>query len=207
MSNRLALQLLPILEGIIKDSDDEMEMAVRLAIIGNVIDFGIFKDVDIKGEVEGFLFFGLSIDDFDKFCTKVVQNDRILYILDNAGEIVFDRLLIGELIKRGKEVTAVVRGGPVLNDVTMADADDTGLLNLCQVVDNGSDCVGTVLEECSPGFVNAYYDFPFVISKGQANYETLIGSRKDIAFLFMAKCEVVAGHLSVPEKGMILKVL
>lgn len=203
--NGIALGLYPSLKETVSVSADPLQTAARLAIAGNVIDFGVFTSVDIGGSVSRALETSIAVDDYRSFTEAVDEAAGILYLLDNAGEIVFDRLLIEELTARGKKVTAVVKGSPVLNDVTLEDAVQTGLTDICAVMDNGCDGIGTILEWTSPAFRDAYDQAEFVISKGQGNFETLFGNRKRTHFLFQAKCEVVARELDLPFGSMLLK--
>ncbi|MBI5103163.1 MAG: DUF89 family protein [Nitrospirae bacterium] len=202
--NEIALGLYPSLKQKVIRSDEPLQTAARLAIAGNVIDFGIFTSVDIEGSVSRALESPLSVDDYASFKRSVHEAENILYLLDNAGEIVFDRLLIEELTSLGKKVTAVVKGSPVLNDVTYEDASQTGLAGLCDVIDNGSDCIGTIMEWTSAGFRDEFSRADLIISKGQGNFETLAGTDKNIYFLFQAKCEVVSRELGRLLGSMIL---
>jgi uncharacterized protein with ATP-grasp and redox domains len=203
--NRIALGLYPSLKSAIEKSPDPLWTGARLAIAGNVIDFGIFTSVDIEGAVKKAFNPQIAVDDFDAFKETVLQCDEILYLTDNAGEIVFDRLLIETLNRLGKKVTAVVKGAPVLNDSTLEDAKETGLAALCEVIDNGSDAVGTMLDWTSPAFQKAFNDARLVISKGQGNFETLAGNEKTIFFLFQSKCDVVSKELRLSKGSMLLK--
>lgn len=188
----------------VEGSSDPLLTAARLAIAGNVIDFGIFTSIDIGGSIERALA-EIAVDDFDLFKSSVRRARDILYLLDNAGEIVFDRLLIERLRASGKNVTAVVKGSPVLNDVTMKDAVETGLGDICRVIDNGSDCVGTILQWTSAQFREEFLSTDLVISKGQGNFETLSGNQKEVFFLFQAKCSVVSKELDLSPGSMLLR--
>jgi uncharacterized protein with ATP-grasp and redox domains len=203
--NNLALELYPGLKDETRRSDDPLWTAARLAIAGNVIDFGIFTSIDIDKSVRRSLESRIGVDDYAAFKQSVSEADNILYLLDNAGEIVFDRLLIEELSACGKKVKAVVKGSPVLNDVTAADAVQAGLSDVCEVIDNGSDAIGTVLEWTSAEFQIQYREAELVISKGQGNFETLIGSTKKTYFLFQSKCDVVSRELGLSPGSMLLK--
>ncbi len=203
--NQIALKLYPSLKKMVKESDDPLWTASRLAIAGNVIDFGIFTSVDIEGTIARALHGPISIDDYRSFKTSISETDEILYLLDNAGEIVFDRILIETLTSPGLKVTAVVKGAAVLNDCTRADAIESGLTEVCEVIDNGSDAVGTILEWTSRDFRERYGHFQFVISKGQGNFETLADPEKTINYLFQSKCEVVSKELGLSLGSMILK--
>ena len=127
----------------------------------------------------------------------------ILYLTDNAGEIVFDRLLI-EQLPAGKVVVAV-RGAPVLNDAVRADAETADLPDVAPVVDNGSDAPGTILDDCSAEFRGRYAAADLVIAKGQGNYETLAEEDKNLYFLFTVKCPLVAGRVGEPVGRLVAR--
>ncbi len=208
--NQAALRLYPELRERVFQSEDPLWTASRLAIAGNIIDFGIFSSVDITGTVERALSGNITVDHYDIFKRAVDSHSRVFYLLDNSGEIVFDRLLIEVLVKMGKKVKAVVKGVPVLNDSTARDAAETGLTELCEIVDNGCDCIGTILEMTSPDFNRMFDDADFIISKGQGNFETLgfldnsSKRRKEIIFLLQAKCDVVSREMGVSRGSMVL---
>lgn len=202
--NEIALGLYPALKQRVAESADPLWTATRLAIAGNIIDFGIFTSVDIEGSVSRALEPRISRDDYASFREDLGKTRRILYLLDNAGEIVFDRLLIEELCAAGKDVTAVVKGGPVLNDVTREDAEQAGLDRVCRVIDNGSDAIGTILEWTSPGFQKEMQAAELIVSKGQGNFETLEPSGKRTYYLFQSKCDVVSAELGVAKGSMLL---
>jgi uncharacterized protein with ATP-grasp and redox domains len=118
---------------------------------------------------------------------------------------VFDRLLLEALRDRGKTTTAAVKGSPVINDATREDAAAAGLAECAAVIDNGSDGIGTLLETCSPEFLEVYRGADLIISKGQANYETLVASQDSRTFfLFMVKCGVVADALDGKNGDIVL---
>jgi len=205
--NAIALKMYPELKEKVATSPRPLITAARLAIAGNIIDFGIYDSVDIMGTVERALDLNsaLDVDDSDDFLLEVEEKEQVLYLLDNSGEVVFDRILIEELIARGRNVTAVVKAGPVINDCTMEDATGAGLAGLCKIIDNGSDHVGTILEQCSMGFQERFgRRDQLVISKGQGNFETLMHEGSRIYFLFQAKCLVVARLLGLGQGAMLL---
>ncbi|MCK4815836.1 DUF89 family protein, partial [bacterium] len=127
----------------------------------------------------------------------------ILYLADNAGEIVFDRLLIEQLPY--EKITVVVKGKPVINDATMDDAEFAGLTEIVEVFDNGSDAPGTILQDCSQTFRDRFEDADLVIAKGQGNYETLSEVDKDIFFLLKVKCFIIARDIDCEVGEMILQ--
>lgn len=206
--NQVALGLYPTLKKIIDNSADPLWTGSRLAIAGNVIDFGIFTSVDITGTIERALNNPISVDNYASFKKALDENSDILYLLDNAGEIVFDRLLIEILEGMGKKVRAVVKGSPVLNDATIDDAIEIALTSVCDIIDNGSDCIGTILELASPEFAIQFSKAPFVISKGQGNFETLctenFSNNKQMFFLFQSKCDVLSKELGLSIGSMAL---
>lgn len=203
--NNIALGLYPGLRSLVREGDDPLFKAARLAIAGNIIDFGIFTSVDIDSSVRKALDVSIAVDDYQDFREAVLCAGEILYLLDNAGEIVFDRLLIEELVAMGKKVKAVVKGSPVLNDVTYADAVQTDLTGVCDVIDNGSDAVGTILDWTSKEFNDTFSSAELIISKGQGNFETLNGTATKTFYLFQSKCDVVSEELGLSPGSMLLK--
>jgi uncharacterized protein with ATP-grasp and redox domains len=205
MYNKLAMDLAPGLREIIGKSEDPLWTAARLAIAGNVIDFGIYTSVDIGSSIGRALEQSIAVDDYASFREALSGAEEILYLLDNCGEIAFDRLLIEELASQGKKVTAVVKGSPVLNDVTREDAVQVGLERVCRVIDNGSDAIGTIVEWTSAEFRQAFAASELVISKGQGNFETLTETEKRTFFLFQSKCDLVSKELGLPPGSMLFK--
>jgi len=202
--NRLALKMLPQIECAVGEADDPFEMAVKFAIAGNIIDSGA-KAALSENEVLETLNKTVAmplLGDTDSF-KKAVNNARdILYLTDNAGEIVFDRLLINFLPK-GRTVLAV-KGCPVINDALIADAEAAGLTKLIKVIENGSDAPGTILEDCSAEFIEIFKNADIIISKGQGTYETLSGRRENIFFLLKVKCPPIAADIGFPPGSHVL---
>ena len=204
-SNDHVLALIPKLKGTIRSSPNAFETAVRFAMAGNIIDFGLNTKIDqhmINKSVEQALSNRL-FGDIAPLRKAVFKAREILYLADNAGEIVFDRLFI-ELLPLDK-ITLAVRGNPVLNDATIDDAKDTGVTDIVRVIDNGSDAPGTILEGCSITFRQAFQNADLIISKGQGNYETLSNSSKAIFFLLKAKCPVIAEHIGCEVGDVVIK--
>ena len=191
--NQYALDLLPDMRRRAEQYDDPWEAAIRVAIAGNIIDFGPVAEVT-ESRVQAAIdeSFSMEIDRYqvDAFRVAVEQASTILYLADNAGEIVFDRLLL-ELIPAEK-VVVVVKGGPVLNDATRDDAEMAGITEYTEVIDTGSDAPGTILSACSREFVDRFQAADLIVSKGQGNYETLSDVDAEIFFLLKAKCPVIA---------------
>lgn len=198
--NRMALELYPHLKEMVRKAPDPLLMGVKVAIAGNIIDFGVGRTFELEtGEALEKL--DLVVSHYARFREDLERARRILYIGDNAGEIVFDRVLIEEM--EGKEVTFAVRSAPIINDVTLEDAKEVGMDQVARVIESGSRVPGTFLEESTPEFRALFFDADMVISKGQGNFETLEDAPRPIYFLFRAKCDVVAQLLGV-EMGSTL---
>lgn len=196
--NKQALRLLPELRERLGATDDPFGLAVKLAIAGNIIDLGV-NGIVPEGALRASVDRALAepvlgvVEDLRR---DVAQAERILYLADNCGEIVFDRLLIEHLPTQ--RTTVAVRGRPILNDATMDDAHTIGLTDLVEVIDNGSDAPGTLLDDCSPGFRRRFSEADLIIAKGQGNYESLSQVAAPVYFLFKVKCSVVAEHIGEP---------
>ena len=202
--NTFALSLYPRLRETVAQSAHPLETAIRLSIAGNIIDFGLARSID-QQEVSAVLEQSLTQElagDAGAFQAALADARDILFLGDNAGEIVFDRLLIENL--PGNNITYVVRGKPVINDATRADAEATGISGLVEVMDNGSDAPGTLLDQCSGDFRRAFDDADLVVAKGQGNFESLSDIKKHIFFIFKVKCPVVAAHTGAPEGSMMI---
>ncbi len=204
--NELALKLYPKLRKLITESEKPLETAIRLAIAGNIIDFGVsskLKKADIDAAISECMDKSFSAVGLDSFREALNRARHILYIADNAGEIVFDRLLIEKMPI--EKITLVVKGSPVINDATMEDAVLAGLPKIVEVIDNGSDAPGTILESCSQTFRGRFDNADLIIAKGQGNYETLSDVGKNIFFILRAKCPVIADDIGCEVGEMILK--
>jgi uncharacterized protein with ATP-grasp and redox domains len=198
--NRMAKDLLPELSAQIKTSTDPLATAVRLAIAGNVIDLGVNGNISESQAHHAMMntmsepFWG----DLDEFRRTISDAKDILYLGDNAGEIIFDALLLKHLKTMANKITFAVRGGPILNDATMPDAEFAGICDLVEVIDNGSDAPGTILDDCSDSFQKRFNEAGLILAKGQGNYETLSDVNANIFFLFKAKCPVIASQVGQP---------
>ncbi len=203
-TNQLALSLYPEIRNRVLTAADPLEMAVRTAIAGNIIDLGADSHLQDDGILH-------TLDhasaaplrgNVASFVREAQTSSTILYLADNAGEIVFDRVLIELLDPR--RVTVVVRGRPVLNDALRADAEAAGLTGV-EILDNGSDAPGTILEDCTEPFCSRFLNADMVIAKGQGNYETLSEAPRPVWFVLMAKREVIARHIGCEPGSFVLK--
>jgi uncharacterized protein with ATP-grasp and redox domains len=202
--NRMAMEVVAAMGVAARSAQDPLTVAARLAIAGNVIDLGAKGSVtatDVRRAADQALAEPLSGEP-ERFRRSVAHARRILYLADNAGEIVFDRLLIETLSP--ERVTLAVRGAPVLNDATKVDARVAGLEEICEVIDNGSDAPGTLLEDCSAAFRQRFAEADLIIAKGQGNFETLSEAPYNIFFLFKVKCPVIAAHAALPVGAHVL---
>ena len=195
-----ALSLYPSLKRLVRNADDTLLTAVRLAIAGNVIDLGVNKKFNLKKDIDKILDQDFAILHYNKFRESLDNASSILYIGDNAGESVFDRLLIEEL---GKPVTYVVRGIPIINDVTMEDAIDSGLDTVAELMSSGSTAPGAVLRLCNDEFIERFEKAEMIISKGQGNYEALSKVEKTLFFLLKAKCKMISKDLGVKQNDIV----
>lgn len=203
--NKLALKMYPELRRKTETSTDPLETAVRLAIAGNIIDFGVNSTVeqaDVERTINQSLKAPLDMQALEQFREAISKAEDVLYLGDNAGEIVFDRLLIEQL--PWKKITFVVKGGPILNDATIEDAEIIGLTDFVNVIDNGSDAPGTILESCSEMFCSRFEESDLIIAKGQGNCESLSSVDKKIFFMVRPKCTVLARHLDCEIGNLVL---
>lgn len=191
--NALALDLYGELRGRVRAAADPLEIAVRLAVAGNLLDFGgpgSLPEEEVREAVRRCLDAPLHGDGLAALRGALATAQSILYVTDNAGEIVFDRLLLEVLPT--ERVTLAVKGAPVINDATREDAIAVGLTEMVRVIDSGSDAPGVLLDDCAPAFRQELERADLVIAKGQGNYETLDDLGGRTVFLLVAKCPVIA---------------
>jgi len=209
-SNELALGIYPHLKEKVDQSEDRLLMAVEIAIAGNVLDYGVKNTLNIEEEIDRLLDkefsakVGKTVFDYEHFTEDLAKAKMILYLGDNAGETVFDRVLIEE-IPEDKEVIYAVREKPAINDALMEDALICGIDKCAKVISSGVDAPGTILKYCSKDFCDLFRSADMVISKGQGNYETLNGQDRQVYFLFRAKCPVIARHAKVDVGDIVLQ--
>ncbi len=214
-SNRLALNAVPGVRELIARSEDPLLTAIEFAIAGNSIDLGVSSDLDISAALQQLVQdeeTRIGAENPANFALPALRNDlsqaarrtpggtgaagTLLYIADNAGEIVFDMLLIEQLQREypRMRITAAVRHAPIINDATLSDAEEIGLTELVPVISSGSEAPGTPMAMVSDEFRDRFDSADVVISKGQGNYETLSDVEREMYFLFKTKCKVIARH-------------
>jgi uncharacterized protein with ATP-grasp and redox domains len=192
-----ALKLYPALKQRAAREEDPLPLAIRIAATGNVIDAGVNAGVDIAQCVEQELIKPFAIYDVAVLKKKLENARRLLVVGDNAGETVFDRVLLEFLPHM--DITYAVRSGPIINDATMEDALAAGLGGCARVISTGSDMPGVGMDEANDEFLRAFREADIVISKGQGNFETLEESGRDIFFLLKAKCASISRRLGVRQ--------
>ena len=199
-STRQALALYPALKDRVDRSSDPLDTALRLSIAGNIIDLGAADEhEDIEAVIDRVLSQPFAVDHRPQLFAAIEGAGHVLFLADNAGETVFDRILIETL---AVPVVYTVKNGPIINDATEQDAQEAGLNRIATVIDNGTDAPGTVLPNCSPEFIEAFEAAPVVIAKGQANYETLSESDPKVFCLLQIKCPVISRDIGAPVGGI-----
>ncbi len=202
-SNDEALGMIPQLKKIIESSADPFNCALRLAIAGNIIDFAANDDFNLKATIDRALKDEFAIDHSAQLKEALSKAENILYLGDNAGEIVFDKLFIDTLGHPG--ITYAVRGAPVINDATMEDALYTGMQSSARVISNGYDAPSTIVGKSAAEFREYFDSADLIISKGQGNLEGLIdGNDSRIFYLLMVKCDVIAELLNVRKESLVV---
>jgi len=198
-SNDMVLSRYADLKKTVASSADPFVTALKLAIAGNIIDYGIPQHFDLDETIGKVLTSDFAIDHSKDLKQSLSEAKSVLYIGDNAGEIVFDKLFIETI--HHPDLWYAVRGAPIINDVTLEDANYVQMNGVAHVIENGYDAPSTMLSHCSEEFKDLFSRADIVISKGQGNLESLLHeSSKKIYFLLMVKCDVIADILGV-KKG------
>ncbi len=195
--NELALNFYPKLKEKVKNAKDQLLFSLELAIAGNIIDYGVKHSLDVDKELDNILaeeneairHESKAIFNYSEFRKQLAESDNILYLGDNAGEVVFDRILIEEIKKNysKKEIFYAVKERPIINDALAEDAYACGIDNYAKIISSGSDAPGTIFSLCTKYFLDKFKKADMVISKGQGNFESLAKeANRDVFFLFMA---------------------
>jgi uncharacterized protein with ATP-grasp and redox domains len=215
-SNRIARNLMPVLESEFKKRtlNEAFKFAALGAICGNSIDFEVeghqISLEDLEKSLLGCLNSDLALDDTSKLIRALSRSRLVLYLLDNAGEIAFDKFFIKTIVENHPvKVLAAVKSGPILNDATMEDALQVGLDEVAEVILTGSDSIGLNMDECSEDFMKRLREADIIIAKGQGYYESITEIehilQKPITYMLRAKCLVVANSLNVRQGSNIVK--
>jgi len=196
-SNTFALQKYPEMKELVAGADVPLAVATKIAITGNIIDFGVPERLDIEEPLKRIMHTPFAVDDFELFAGRVSEADSILYLGDNAGEIVFDRVLIEQLLPT--EVTLTVKDEPFINDAMMADAQAAGFDESIRILPV------PIYPETTEEFEIAWAAADLIIAKGQANYEAYSEASGPLFYLLVAKCNMVARELGVSIGDLVLK--
>ena len=213
-SNEMALGILPELQKLVDEHDDpkmRFRTASLITAAANAIEFDVSGrdfDLDELREILDNVETDLVIDQVDEFRSLLGSTKEVLYLMDNAGEVVLDMILIREIKRLGPRVIAIVRGGPVLNDATMIDAKEVGLFECAdEVRDTGAPAIGVNLERNSAEFNKIFSSAELIVAKGMGNYESLTELEPScpIIHIMRTKCNTVAEHVGVQRnKNVVL---
>lgn len=201
-SHNHALKYLDDLRELIRQGADLLEQGLKVSAAGNIIDIIHASNYDLWEEVEKTVSQELMGDGLDAFRKRLTQSPHLLYLADNVGETIFDRVFIETL---DIPVIYVVKSAPVLNDATLVDALAAGIDRVAEVVETGSGSPGTILSQTTKEFQKLFKDSPLVVSKGQANYETMDEEGEKVFFLLRTKCPVLSRRLDIPIGNLVLK--
>jgi uncharacterized protein with ATP-grasp and redox domains len=194
-SNEKAMDILKSILRHHTDDTPDLHWLIKLSSAGNIIDTGIMFEYDIENTIEDTMKKGFSIDHYDDFAKVLESSETVLYITDNCGEIVFDAPVVRYLSTLGKRIYASVKSAPILNDAMREDAVFAGIDNYAEIIETGSGYLGVNPDDSSDEFMNLLNNCDLVISKGQANFESLndySGAKGRIFFILKVKCERVA---------------
>ncbi|MDP8257859.1 MAG: ARMT1-like domain-containing protein [Candidatus Aadella gelida] len=214
-SNITALGVYKRLKEKVKNSPDSLLGAIEVAIAGNIIDYGVKNTLNVDEEIDKILKDEDkaikkekdSCFEYKKFKDELEQASTIVYLGDNAGETVFDRVLMEEIkrIDENKNIYYVVKAKPIINDALAEDAKESGIDSCAEIISSGSDAPGTILSICDKGFIELYKQADMIISKGQGNFEALSEPGRSVFYLFMAKCSVIAKDVGCEIGDIILR--
>lgn len=207
--NKMVMDMYDELQLILNKSDDKYSTVLKMCITGNLIDFAAkhkFDENMLREKLINILNSNFTIDHSDKMLKKIKKSNKLLFLGDNCGEIVLDKIFIEYLSKEfpDLEIYYGVRGANVVNDVSMDDALETGMEKVAKVISNGDKSLGTVYDKISDDFKLIFNSADIIISKGQGNFESLQNDTiNNIYFLFMTKCEIVADIIGVPTMSIL----
>lgn len=207
--NKELMKIEEDLDKIIEDSETKFDTAIKLAITGNIIDFGVGYDIDKKMILDRVKSIGnmlLTRNNAKELYDGLGSAKTLLYLGDNCGEIVFDKVFVKYIKKLFPQLKIKfgVRGGPIINDVTIEDAKEIGMDKFAEIINNGDRAPGTIMDNVSKEFKQSFYEADIIISKGQGNYETLNQiDRNNVYFLFISKCNVISEELGIDKMSLL----
>lgn len=197
-----AEKIYPDMKHFLHKQEDRLHWALKISSVGNVMDAAIYGDKSIKENFVEEFDKDFKICEIEKLKKHLKKAKTLLIIGDNAGETVFDRVLIEELLQL--DITYAVRSEPIINDTTVKEAHDSKLHHGAKIIPTGCNAPGVIIDECSEEFKQIYNSADIIISKGQGNYETLSDESRGIFFLLKAKCPVIAKNIGVEVNDYVL---
>lgn len=197
-----ALKLYPRLKKLAEDARDTLDAAFRISALGNILDVANPNTYSLEKEIASLLEVKIWGESLEIFRTRLSNAGSLLILADNAGEAVFDRVLIESL---DVPVIYAVKSGPAFDDALLEDAKKTGIDHVAQVIESGTSFPGTYLPSCSPEFQKVFTESPLILAKGQANFETLTDAARDLFFLLKIKCDVVSDFIGYPVGSLTLR--
>ena len=209
-SNELAKKKYSFLKKLVNESDDSLLMATKLSIIGNVIDFGTINRFNVDQMIEFSIKQELDESLYLRYKNTLDHSKTILFLADNAGEIFYDKLLLEEIVKKQKQINFIVKANPIINDALVKDAKFAGIDKIANIIEWDSNqkisSPGIILSYASKQFLQIYESSDIVLSKGQGNYEGLSNVDREIFFMLVVKCPLVAKDINSDVGKLILKV-
>jgi uncharacterized protein with ATP-grasp and redox domains len=197
-----AKKLYPRLKRLAEQAQDPLDAAIRISALGNILDIANPKNYDLEGEIARLLDDRMWGDSLEIFRKRITGVSSLLILADNAGETVFDKVLIETL---SVPVYYAVKSAPAFDDALLEDARQAGIDQVAQIIESGTPYPGTYLPSCSLDFQDRFQNAPLILAKGQGNYETLSDVPRDIFFLLKVKCEVVSREIDYPIGSLTLK--
>jgi uncharacterized protein with ATP-grasp and redox domains len=197
-----ALKYYEYAKNMVNTSDKRLETACKIAIAGNVMDFGPEATIDMRKELDRLFEQDFPVFDINEFEMRLSKAKNILYLADNAGETVFDKVLIEEI---NKPLKYAVKSKAIMNDAIRHDTKDVNFPSYVEIIENGNGIQGTVLKRCSQEFMDIYNDADMIIAKGMANFETLPDENDRSFFLLKIKCSTIADISGIKENSFVLK--
>ena len=197
-----ALKLYPSLKTLVEQARDSLDTAIRISALGNILDAGNPNSYNIDEEIARLFDDRIWGDSLEIFRKKLSDADSLLILADNAGEAVFDKVLIEAL---NVPVIYAVKSAPAFDDALLIDARQAGIDKVAKLIESGTPYLGTYIPSCTPEFRDLFQNSPLVLAKGQANFETLNDNNRDIFFLLKVKCDVISKEIGYPVGSLVLK--
>ena len=201
-SHHIALEYLGDLMDLSKQGKDKLEQGLKISAVGNMVDILHAREYHLWHEVEIAIRQELHGGSVESFRKRIKESPYMLYLADNVGETVFDRVFIETL---DIPVIYAVKGGPILNDATLEDALAAGIDQVAEIIETGSRGPGTILNQCSEEFQQLFKKSNLILAKGQANYETLDTQGERIFFLLRVKCPIISREIKYSIGSLVLK--